>query len=47
MTVLITGAASSIGKALAFKFQEEGYNLLKRVRQVVILCLIVMNNLLN
>ena len=27
-TVLITGAASSIGKALAFKFYNEGYDLL-------------------
>ena len=27
-TVLITGAASTLGKALAFKFRDEGYNLL-------------------
>ena len=28
MTILITGASSSIGKALALKYNEEGYNLL-------------------
>ena len=27
-TVLITGAASTLGKALAFKYRDEGYNLL-------------------
>ena len=28
MTILITGASSSIGKALAYKYNEEGYKLL-------------------